>query len=65
MLEGDVFPPGTICACLAERVSKHRPYMTVCASRPKDPAWLPPSAHVDTKEIPELDQLPNDGVGGV
>lgn len=65
MPEGDVTPPGAIHARPAERVSKHRPYMTVGASLTRDATLPPPSAHVDIREFPDLEESPYVGLGGI
>ncbi len=61
----DVTPLGCIHARPAERLTKHRPFHTVGASLPLDPIRPPAAKHVDVKEFPELEQLPNMGVGGI
>ncbi len=65
MLEGDVTPDGCIRARPAERISKHRPFFTVSATLPRDPTRPPPAVHLDTKEFPDLEKSPNQGIGGI
>ena len=65
MPEGDVTPDDCICARPAERLSKHRPFFTVSATLPRDPTRPPPAEHLDTKEFPDLEQSPNQGIGGI
>ncbi len=65
MPEGDVTPDRCIRARPAERLSKHRPFFTVSATLPRDNTRPPPAAHLDTKEFPDLEQSPNQGIGGI
>ena len=65
MPDGDVTPDGCIHARPAERLSKHRPFLTVGASLPRDPVHPPAAEHVDQKEFPALEQSPYMGIGGI
>ncbi len=65
MPEGDVTPDRCIRVNPAERLSKHRPFFTVSATLPWDPTRPPPAAHLDPKEFPDLEQSPNQGIGGI
>ncbi len=65
MREDDITPPAAMPTCPVEHLGKHRPYMTVGVSMPLDPTRPTASAHVHTKEFPDLEQSPNVGVGGL
>ena len=65
MPEGDVTPDDCICARPAERLSKHRPFFTVSATLPRDPTRPPHAAHLDPKAFLDLEQSPNQGIGGI
>ncbi len=65
MPSGDVTPEGCIHAHPEERLSQHRPFFTIGASLPRDPVRPPAAAHVDEKKFPELEQSPNQGIGGI
>ncbi len=65
MPDGDVIPDDCICARPAERPSKHRPFLTVGATLPRDPMHPPAARHVDQKEFPELEKSPYIGIGGL
>ena len=59
----DVTPAGCIRARPVECLSKHRPFLTIGASLPRDPVRPPPAGHVDPLEFPELERSPNEGIG--
>ncbi len=65
MLEGDVTPDECIRFRPAECISKHRPFLTVGATLPRDPVRPPAAGHVDQQEFPELEKSPYMGIGGI
>ncbi len=65
MPDGDVTPDGCVHARPAERLSKHRLFLTVGATLPRDPVHLAAAKHVDQKEFPELEHSAYMGIGGI
>ncbi len=65
MPSGDVTPETSPRARPAALVDGARPYNTVGASLPVNPAPVPAAPHVDKKEFPVMAPSPNVGVGGI
>ncbi len=65
MPSGDVTPGESPRARPAALVDGARPYNTVDASLPVNPAPVPVAPHVNKKEFPAMTPSPNVGVGGI